>query len=334
MGAPKRIVAAASLIAGLAVVVASTSSSSAGASTASSSGKGAKIAFACATPALNSFYAPFEAGAADAAKQLGVSVTYTGLSAVQSAAAEAQVVQAAINTHPAALIVCNFFPRAITPLIRQAIAARIPVFDTGNNAGPAAAAGALATVGQNDYLGGQDAALRMIAAGVKHPLCVDQVPDNPDVASRCQGFAAEYTAHRLSVKNLNIPTLDLKNVTLQISDMKGVLSADQSLDGMIELGPEQGPAGVQAWTEAGRSNPGSHVATFDMSTNIANEIRSGQLMFAIWQQPYLEGYLPVVLATLYLAHGYAPPGEVLTGPTIVTKSNLAIVKTALAKGQA
>ena len=39
-------------------------------------------------------------------------------------------------------------------------------------------------------------------------------------------------------------------------------------------------------------------ATFDLSEEIANGIKDGSVQFAIDQQPYLQGYIPVAILAL------------------------------------
>ena len=62
----------------------------------------------------------------------------------------------------------------------------------------------------------------------------------------------------------------------------------------------------------------------------------GKILFAIDQQQYLQGYLPIVTLMLYLkAHGNSvSPGQVLdTGPLIVNKNNVSTVQSAINAGQ-
>ena len=52
------------------------------------------------------------------------------------------------------------------------------------------------------------------------------------------------------------------------------------------------------------------------------------MLFAIDQQQFLQGYLPVVFLTYYNLYGLIPGGgqPVLTGPGFVTKDNVATVQ--------
>ena len=63
-----------------------------------------------------------------------------------------------------------------------------------------------------------------------------------------------------------------------------------------------------------------HLGTFDLSTRVLEAIRDGEIDFAIDQQQYLQGYLAVVLLTLYIETGTVPGGgqAIPTGPGFVT----------------
>jgi simple sugar transport system substrate-binding protein len=50
------------------------------------------------------------------------------------------------------------------------------------------------------------------------------------------------------------------------------------------------------------------------------------IAFAIDQQPFLQGYLPVVILTNLTRYGVVPGNSINSGPGFVTKSNLALVE--------
>ncbi len=66
--------------------------------------------------------------------------------------------------------------------------------------------------------------------------------------------------------------------------------------------------------------------TFDLSSEIAEAIKKGEINFAIDQQPYLQGYLPVVILTNYARYGVLPSGNINSGPGFITKDNIALVE--------
>jgi simple sugar transport system substrate-binding protein len=57
---------------------------------------------------------------------------------------------------------------------------------------------------------------------------------------------------------------------------------------------------------------------------VLDAIKDGRILFAVDQQPYLEGYLPVVLLAERARHDLYPAsgGLIPTGPRFVDKSNV------------
>ena len=72
------------------------------------------------------------------------------------------------------------------------------------------------------------------------------------------------------------------------------------------------------------NNTDIKVATFDLSKDVLDAIKADKMLFAIDQQQYLQGYLPIVFLTLNKLYGLQPGGgqPVLTGPGIVDKTNV------------
>ena len=72
--------------------------------------------------------------------------------------------------------------------------------------------------------------------------------------------------------------------------------------------------------------------TFDLSPGVLEAIDQGRMMFAIDQQQYLQGYLPIQLLKLNKLYGLMPAGTVMTGPGFVTQKNAAQVIELSAEG--
>jgi simple sugar transport system substrate-binding protein len=100
---------------------------------------------------------------------------------------------------------------------------------------------------------------------------------------------------------------------------------------MLMLGPGGAAPALAALRETGRLGRIA-VGTFDLTPDVLAAVRDGDLLFAIDQQPYLQGYLAVVLLTKYLETKAIPGGGQLirTGPSFVTRETAADV-IALAK---
>jgi simple sugar transport system substrate-binding protein len=64
------------------------------------------------------------------------------------------------------------------------------------------------------------------------------------------------------------------------------------------------------------------LATFDLSPEVLQSIVDGNMLFAIDQQQYLQGYLPIVLLTLNSRNLNTVANDVImTGPGFVTQDN-------------
>lgn len=288
------------------------------------------IAFVCALPSIP-FFGPIANGAKAAAKQLGIKLNYNGMGPTNvNGPAEATILKAAIAQKPAGLVVCNFFPSAESPLIKKAIKQGIPVIVANSGAATWQGDGAIAYLGEDSFQGGQAAATAMVKAGVKHPLCFDDTPGNPDVAARCAGFVKQMKAGGIQVTVVNDQQAS-SNPTAIAAAIKGELASKPNIDGVLTMGPEQGDAASQAISQVGKAKK-VKLGTFDLSTNILNGISKGSVLFGIWQEPYLQGYLPVVMAYQYAKYGFSPVGYVHTGPLLVTKANVAKVTAAVKAG--
>ena len=158
------------------------------------------------------------------------------------------------------------------------------------------------------------------AAGVTKFVCVNHYITNPASVERCQGFA---DALGVPLGNQMIDSgMDPGEVQTKVS---AYLRANPDTNGILTLGPNSAEptiAVLQANKQAGKM----FFATFDLSADIAAGIKDGTVTFAIDQQPYLQGYLPVVLLANYVRYGVIPGNNINSGPGFITKDNIALVE--------
>ena len=64
------------------------------------------------------------------------------------------------------------------------------------------------------------------------------------------------------------------------------------------------------------------VGTTDLSTQVLQDV-AVKLLFTIDQQPYLQGYYSVLIAYQYVKYGMRPATQIVTGPNVITRSNVA-----------
>jgi simple sugar transport system substrate-binding protein len=95
------------------------------------------------------------------------------------------------------------------------------------------------------------------------------------------------------------------------------LAGDNAVDVILALSAnyagEPAVAAVKALT--GRK---VRVGTFDITDAMLNAVADGDAAFAIDQQPYLQGYLPVELLATLKRRGVIPVSNISTGPRLVT----------------
>ena len=268
------------------------------------------------------FWSVVANGAGDAANELGVRLEYqapTSFDMVRMG----QLLDAAVASRPSALAISIPDPDALAPSIEAAVAAGIPVLSL--NAGDAVweRLGLLGHLGQTEYEAGRAAGERLASGGARHVLCVNHEVGNLSLDTRCRGLAEGLAGRGAAMQVLGVSLADPEDAAQRI---RGALARDAAVDGMLMLGPGGAAPALAALRESGRAGRIA-VGTFDLTPEVLAALRDGHLLFAIDQQPYLQGYLAVVLLTKYLDTKAMPGGGQLirTGPGFVTRENAAEV---------
>ena len=107
--------------------------------------------------------------------------------------------------------------------------------------------------------------------------------------------------------------------------VKAGLDSDPDVDTVIALGASlAGEPSVTAVSAVGRTGE-VLVGSFDLSGSFLQSVADGDAAFAIDQQQYLQGYLPVVFLALHADYGLMPGGNVPSGPNLITSDKAAQV---------
>ena len=254
-------------------------------------------------------------GLDDAGRDMGVRVEYQAPNTFDMVTMS-QLIDAAVASRPDGLVVSVPDPDALGASIRAAVEVGIPVITINSGEDASASLGALAHVGQAEYQAGFGGGERLAEAGVRRVLCVNQEVGNAGLDTRCQGLTDALAEHGVPVSVLAVELADPEDTRQRVT---GALLADSTIDGILTLGTTGAEPALVALRELGRVDD-VRFGTFDLSTQVLEAIRDGEIDFAIDQQQYLQGYLPVVLLTLYLETGTVPGGghAIPTGPGFVT----------------
>jgi simple sugar transport system substrate-binding protein len=179
-------------------------------------------------------------------------------------------------------------------------------------------------VGQTEDVAGQGAGKQFKSAGSKKVLIVIHEASNSGLTQRAAGVKKILGSS--AVKTLTIPNAK-SDIPGTKAKVKAAFSADKKLDSFLGLDPDVTIPCLDVVPS------GTKVGTFDVGGSI-KQIIAGKMMFAIDQQQYLQGYLPVVFAMLWVTNlntvGNGEP--VLTGPGIINKANAARVAKLAAAG--
>jgi simple sugar transport system substrate-binding protein len=277
------------------------------------------------------FWSVVQKGEQQAASDLKVSVNYQGSNNDDSQ--ECQFISAAVTAKPDGLAVSPH-SQTVLDCAKQAAGQGIPLIlinncgTTSSGQSYIAYSGALTCVGQPESAAGAQAGKRLAADGGHHLLCVIHEATSTSLRDRCAGAKAAFggTETDLVIDNAK------SNVSSSTATLQAKLSADKSIDAILALDPDVAKNIVEAAVAGAGSQ--AKIATFDISTGVIADIQSGKIDFAIDQQQYLQGYLPIVFLKLYKDNANTVGGfdTVKSGPGIVDKTNAAQVASLAGKG--
>ena len=179
-------------------------------------------------------------------------------------------------------------------------------------------------IGQTETLAGKGAGKQFKKAGAKKVLIVIHEASNSGLQQRATGVKSVLGASKVKVLTIPNAKSDIPGTKAKV---KAAFNADKKLDAFLGLDPDVTIPCISSVPK------GTKIGTFDVGGAI-KEIQAGRMLFAIDQQQYLQGYLPVVFAVLYVTNlntvGNGQP--VLTGPGYINKANAAKIAALAKKG--
>jgi simple sugar transport system substrate-binding protein len=153
---------------------------------------------------------------------------------------------------------------------------------------------AIMHIGQPEYAAGKAAGERAKAAGITSFVCINHYATNAASFQRCKGFA---DALGVDVRQSMIDS-GVDPIVVQ-SKTSAYLRNHPGTQAVLALGPSSAEPALQALRRMGLAGK-IYFCTFDLSPVIIAGIKSGDIAFAIDQQPYLQGYMAI--AALAIAH--------------------------------
>jgi simple sugar transport system substrate-binding protein len=269
----------------------------------------------------DSFWDVVKAGASQAGEDLDVDFHYQS---DPDPGEQSTLIDSAVADGTDGIVVSMAAPESLEDSIKAAVSAGVPVITINSGIDFWQDFGAITHVGQSETLAGNTAGQQFSDAGATNVICVIQEAGNTGLEERCAGAKETFSG---TMANLQADNTDLAGSQ---STIEAKLQTDESIDGILTLGGDMSGAAVAAVDASGRD---IKVATFDLNADVAQNVLDGKLLFAIDQQPFVQGYEGVVGIYLKVINGNDIGGgqPVYSGPAVITADNAEAVL-AFAKG--
>eukprot|EP01048_Picozoa_sp_COSAG05_P004630 COSAG05_NODE_257_length_12748_cov_68.067120_1_plen_1550_part_10 len=237
-------------------------------------------------------------------------------------------------SRPAGFLVSIPDATTLRPSLLAAHDAGVAVVSLNSGYESAGNLSALTHVGMTEFEAGKMAGEYFINRGHTQGLCANHEPTNSAIIQRCGGFLQAFVEKfptdasqngngdwsSTRVVEVNIPVasgFDSNKATIVAQ-----LQANANIDCVLIGGQSAKQTIVDAITQVGGTAT-IKAGTFDYSSDVGALISAGSLEFGIHQQQYYQGYVPVVLLTLYQTRGLKLLEPILfTGPAFVTAADV------------
>ena len=267
--------------------------------------------------ATDPFWSVVSNGARDAAESLGVNFYYQSPQSFDMITMS-QIIDAVVSTNPDGLIVSVPDLSALKKSITAASKKGIPIIVINSGSEIMEEVEILTYVGQSEYEAGMKAAEELIKYNITTALCVNHEIGNISLDQREKGFRKVLRENNIDVKTIPI---DASGPSETRETIRAYLSTNNTIDGILTLGPLGALPIMNLLKDIDKKN-NIKLATFDFTPEIIDGILEGKISFALDQQQYLQGYLPVVLMNLYITNKNTPAYKKLeTGPSIIDIRN-------------
>ena len=240
----------------------------------------------------NPFFTPTQNGAADACKLLGCSYQWTG-SQTANVGEMVNAFNSAVSAGVDGIAIALVDLKAFNAPTQKALAAKIPV--VAYNA-DAAGNARLAYIGQDLYVSGQEMGNHIAALVPSGNVALFiATPGALNIQPRIDGAQATLKKHP-GIKTKVIATGAA--LTQELSTVDSFVSANPSYGGFfaVDGGSTQSVGqAIQKHGLKGKAKGGG----YDLTPVTQQTLAAGYMQFTIDQQPYLQGFLPILQLYMY-----------------------------------
>jgi simple sugar transport system substrate-binding protein len=266
----------------------------------------------------NPFFTPTQAGAADACSLLGCSYTWTG-SSTSNVGEMVNAVNTAITAKANGIGCCLIDPKAFTKGVASAASAGIP-FVAYNADEPAT--GRLSYIGQDLFVSGQqmgDHIVSLLPNGGEIGLFI-ATPGSANIQPRIDGAKDTLKAHP-NIKADIVATGAA--LPAELTAINAWATGHSSAKGMFAVDAGSTQSLAQTIQKQGLKAKGWVGGGYDLTPVTEQLLAAGEIEFTIDQQPYLQGFIPILELFMYNASkGLSGIADVDTGLKFLDKTTV------------
>jgi simple sugar transport system substrate-binding protein len=269
----------------------------------------------------NPFFVPTQYGIDDACALVNCTSQWTG-SSTSDVGEMVSAMNSAITAKADGIAVCLIDTKAFNAPTEKALDQGIPVVAYNADVPPGNPNKRLAYIGQDLFQSGVKMGERIVELIPSGDVVgFIATPGSLNIQPRIDGAKQ---AIKDSGKPVNFTQIATgSDVNEELSKIDAYYQGHKDLKGMfaVDAGSTQGVA--QTMKKYGLANKGIHAGGYDLLPTTLKLIDQGHLDFTIDQQPYLQGFQPVIQLFLYkLSGGLQVPSDTNTGLLFVTKDNV------------
>ena len=268
----------------------------------------------------NPFFVPTQYGIQDAVALVGCKYQWTG-SATSSVSEMVNAMNAAIAAKADGIAVAIIDAQAFNAPVQSALSAGIPVLAYNADAPSSSNNARMAYIGQDLFASGVAVGNRIASLVPSGEIAgFIATPGSLNIQPRIDGIKSVLST-KPSISFTEIATGAAVND--ELSRIEAYYLGHPNLKGMVavDAGSTQGVS--QIMEKYSLASKGVHAGGYDLLPVTLQEIQKGNLDFTIDQQPYQQGFTPVMQLFLFkLSGGLQAPSNTNTGLLFVTKDNV------------
>ena len=266
----------------------------------------------------NPFFVPTQYGIEDADALLGTTSQWTG-SEKSDVQEMVDALDTAISGNADGIAVSIIDPQAFNDPIQRALDKGIPVIAYNANGKEGQDNPSLAYVGQDLFLSGVEMGKRIVDLVGEGPVALFiATPGSLNIQPRIDGAIQAIEDSGANIEYSEIATG--AEVTEELNRIDAYYQGHKDIKGMfaVDAGSTQGVA--QVMQKYGLREQGVKGGGYDLTPKTVELLKAGHIDFTIDQQPYLQGFYPVVQLYLYkISGGLTRPSDTNTGLVFVTQ---------------